>query len=69
MTNLDIRNVSVLVHGDLEPMSADVVVGYDYTDLHYEFDARIFYYFEDEAEFVRAKTEGLVWFRVVSESE
>lgn len=65
MTEPNIRSIVVLVHGDREPMAVDVVVGYDSDDVDYEFDSRIFYYFEDEAEFDRAKTKGLEWFRVL----
>lgn len=58
IANIRLVDVDVLVYGENEPESMTVGIGDGNVvfDDDYPFDPRVFYYFEDDAEFERAFT-------------
>jgi hypothetical protein len=72
--NYEIKTVIISYEDDTEPIEVDVVIGDGKTDFdeNFPFDARIYFYFRDLAEYEQAKGEGInpnFEFRIVSEVE
>lgn len=74
--NYEIKSVVISYDDGTEPIEVDVVIGDGKTkfDENFEFDARVYFYFHDLAEYELAKGEKIredkgIEFRIIGEVE
>lgn len=70
----EFKTVIISYDDDTQPIEVDVVVGDGKTtfDENFEFDARVYFYFKDQAEYESAKGVDIlpdIEFRIVEEVE